>query len=269
MKERILISILVVFIALIFGVMFNSVQQMLVLTENSIVQQGELLDIVRSLDAKVSSSVGAMTQVAGKVNKMSEIFENLKNQPSGKKGPQAPQEDFNKVYDIPIGNSAVKGNPDAPITIVGFLDLQCPFSKRFQPVINQVLEAYPEKVKYVVKDFPLGFHKQALPAAKAVLAAGEQGKFFEMMQLVLDNNKELNAEKYEEFAKQLGLNIAQFKSSLEKNDQAWNELIKKDAMMGQRVDVRGTPTFYLNGKKTRARSLDAFKAEIDAILKAK
>jgi protein-disulfide isomerase len=133
-------------------------------------------------------------------------------------------------------------------------------------VIDQVLEAYPGKVKYVVKHFPLGFHQQATPAAKALLAAEKQGKFYEMLNVVLDNNHQLSAEKFIELAQGIGLNVDQFKKDLEENDAEWGEWIQDDFSLGTKVDVRGTPTYFLNGKKTIARTLGDFQKEIDAIL---
>jgi len=87
-----------------------------------------------------------------------------------------------------------------------------------------------------------------------------------MMDLILKNNRELGQAKYEEFAKQLGLNVAKFKKDLEVNDKAWSELIAKDTQLGMNVDVRGTPTFFIQGKKTMARTVEELKSEIDAIL---
>jgi len=183
--------------------------------------------------------------------------------------PAQPQEDYSKVHDIPLDQATFNGDKNAPVTIVGFLDIQCPFSARFQTVIDQVLEAYPKQVNYAVKHFPLGFHKQAKPAAKAVLAAGEQGKYYEMLDILLKNNRGLTQEKIEEYAKELKLNMNKFKASVEDKDGKWDKLIDADYKLGVSVTVRGTPTYYLNGKKTKARTLDAFKQEIDEILKAK
>lgn len=182
-------------------------------------------------------------------------------------GPQgAPPEDFTKVYEIPAGDSAIKGTLEAPVTITGFLDLECPYSARFQPVIEQVLAAYPGRVRFVAKQFPLPFHQQARAAAKAVLAAGLQEKYFQMQDAVLKENRALSEEKFLEIAKKVKLNIRRFKADLKANDQSWESLIDADFQLGNRVEVRGTPTYYINGRKTQARDPASFKAEIDAIL---
>lgn len=179
--------------------------------------------------------------------------------------PQAPSDEYTKVHEIPVGNSPVKGNPDAPITIVEFMDFQCPYCARFHPAIKEVMDAYPGQVKYVVKNFPLSFHQQAAGAAKAALAAGEQGKYFEMLDLLIEHFRELGEPKYLELAQQLGLDVEKFKQDMA--DPRWEDVIKEDVALAQKVDVRGTPTFYLNGRKTIARDLAAFRQEIDPLLK--
>lgn len=266
MKTNVLGSVLVVLLAVAFGLTFNATQKISALSQQLVVQQGEAVDLLRVLVEKGNDLQTVVAAMATKVNNIDTV---VKSAPKPPARPQRPPEDLSKVHEIPMGVATVKGKSKAPITIVGFLDLECPYSKRFQPIIDQTLEAYPGKVKYIVKHFPLGFHKQAIPAAKAVLAAGEQGKYYEMMAVVLDNNRGLTAEKYEEFAKEIGLNIKKFRKALEVNDEAWTKLIQEDFALGQKVGVRGTPSFYLNGKKTRSRSLEAFKGEIDKILAEK
>ncbi len=265
MKMRILGIVVVVVLGVFFGLMFNAVQHNAVLTEQLVRHQGEVLDALRLMANDNKASQENLDDLTRKMNGIFDLVMQVPGQQPSE--PQPPAEDMNKVYELPIGSSAVKGKSSAPVTIVGFLDLECPFSKRFQPVIDQVVAAYPGQVKYVVKNFPLGFHAQAISAAKALLAAGEQGKYFEMLTGVLENSHQLGDAKYEEIAKSIGLNIKKFKKDLEQNDAAWSELIQADLNLGMAADVRGTPTYYLNGKKTNARTLEQFKSEIDAILK--
>ncbi len=155
------------------------------------------------------------------------------------------------------------------VEIVEFSDFQCPFCSRFHPVIEQVLAAYPGKVSYVIKHFPLQFHPQAKPAVKAIFAAGEQGKYWEMVDLILKDNRDVSDAKLEEYAKQLNLNMKKFGESFADKDGKFEKLIQTDIELAGKTDVRGTPTFYINGKKTMARDLDSFKREIDAILNKK
>ena len=182
---------------------------------------------------------------------------------------QPPQEDYGKAYDIPVGQSYVHGKKDAPVTIVEFMDFQCPFCGRFHPPVAEILKVYPDDVSYIIKNFPLPFHPQARPAAKAALAAGEQGKYFEMADKLLENQQALNEDKFKEIAKGIGLNVDKFMKDYKDKDAEWEKRIQADMELMQKVDVRGTPTFFINGHKTMARDTNSFKAEIDKILKEK
>ena len=179
----------------------------------------------------------------------------------------SPPEDFTKVYDIEVAHSIIIGKKDAPVTIVEFVDFECPFCAQFHPLMVEAARAYPEKVNYIIKNFPLNFHTNAKSAAKAAFAAGKQGKYSEMVDALLSNNKILSEEKYKEIAKSLGLNVRKFLNDYKKKDAEWEDYIQKDKALGDKIGVRGTPTFYINGRKTRARDVAGFKKEIDQILK--
>ncbi|MBF0490327.1 MAG: thioredoxin domain-containing protein [Candidatus Omnitrophica bacterium] len=183
--------------------------------------------------------------------------------------PAAPQEDMNKVYTIDIGNTPVNGKKDAPITIVDFADFQCPFCARFYPPLKEVLKAYPDQVKVVIKNFPLSFHPNARPAAKMALAANEQGKYYEMADLLMQNGADVSDAKVKDYAKELKLDYKKLMNDLKAKDAAYEKIVTDDANLGQQVDVQGTPTFFLNGKKTNARDFNGYKTEIDKILAAK
>ena len=176
------------------------------------------------------------------------------------------EEDYLRIHEINIDGSPVLGKIEAPVTIVEFIDIQCPFCARFHPLVVEAVAAFPDKVKAVVKNYPLPFHQQAIPAAKAALAAGEQGKYWEMLDGLLKNSSNLNEKEFNTLAKNLGLNMKKFQKDLKDNDAQWQEHIQKDISLGNRVEVRGTPTIYINGRKTKARSLDSFKSEIELIL---
>jgi protein-disulfide isomerase len=138
------------------------------------------------------------------------------------------------------------GPADAPITIVEFGDFQCPFCKRAQPTLKEVLARYPKKVRLVYMDFPLPFHPHALDAAKAARCAEEQGKFWEYHDgLFADQSKESPAD-LKKLAKQLGLNTTQFDSCFEK--AKYQSAIEKDVAEGKRLGVDGTPSFYIDGR---------------------
>lgn len=180
--------------------------------------------------------------------------------------PPAPPEDLN-VYDIPVGRSAVLGNLNAPVTIVEFSDLQCPFCARFHAPLMEAMQAFPGQVRLMFKNFPLNFHQNARPAAKAALAAGVQGKYFEMIALIMKDQANMTPEKYNEYATQLGLNMEQFAKDLQEGDGILDSWIREEQELGVKVNVQGTPTYFLNGRKTKARSVDEWKKAIADILK--
>ena len=204
-----------------------------------------------------------------RLSQMQDMFKKMADMQKNMMPPQPPKENYNKKYTIQFDHSPVVGKKDAPITLVEFVDFECPFSAKFFPLVKETLKAYPDKVNFIVKNFPLNFHPQAKPASKAALAANEQGKYMEMVSAILKDNKGLNEEKFNTLAKEIGLDMDKFAKDLKEKDAQWEELIKKDMALGGKVDVRGTPTFYLNGKKTRSRNFESLKKEIDAILNKK
>ena len=129
------------------------------------------------------------------------------------------------------------------------------------PLLEQVLEKYPGKVKLVFKNFPLRNHAQAKPAAIAALAAGKQGKFWEYHDKVFENYKGLNSGSYEKFARDLGLDMEKFAADRKSQDLAG--LVNADLQEGSRAGVRGTPSIFINGRKMGQRSLEGFSAVID------
>ncbi len=196
---------------------------------------------------------------------LKEAFDDLK----AKIPARPPEEDYSKVYQIDIAHSPVLGKKDAVVTITEFVDFQCPFCARFHPVVLEAQKAFPGKVNVVLKHFPLPFHQAAIPAAKAALAAGEQGKYWEMVDGLLKNNKDLTEKKFKELAKGLGLNVAKFMKDYTDKNTLWQTYIQEDMSLGEKSQVRGTPTIYINGRKTKARGIEGFKEEINKLLAEK
>lgn len=177
---------------------------------------------------------------------------------------QQPAEDPNKIYAMPVGTSPFRGPQDAPVTVVMFHDFQCSFSNRSLPTVKQLMELYPDKVKVVFKNFPLDFHKQADMAAEAALAAGAQGKFWEMHDKIFANQKEISLDKLSGYAKELNLDMNKFNQDLE--TKRYKKTVDDDIKLGKGAGVRGTPTFFINGKKlVGAKPVNEFKTIIDAI----
>jgi protein-disulfide isomerase len=128
-----------------------------------------------------------------------------------------------------------------------------------------VLEKYPKDVKLVIKHFPI--HSFARKAAIAALAAAKQGKFWEIHEKLLANQKELSDAKVETIAQELGLNMEQFKQDLK--DPRIASLIDRDFNDGLQANIRGTPTVFVNGKLLSKESLSGFQEAIEAELKKK
>jgi len=150
--------------------------------------------------------------------------------------------------EVNIGeNDHVKGNPEAPITVVEFSDFQCPYCEKFHPSMQQITKEYPEKVRWVYKHFPLSsIHPHALSTALASECAGEQGKFWEFADKLFENSSNLGDGLYKEIASELGLNIENFNECL--SSEKYAEKIKADYQEGVRLGVRGTPTSFINGR---------------------
>ncbi len=216
-----------------------------------------------------------LTTLEDQQTKMLEIFESARKAAErvgqqAQRPPQPPaRQDLNQVYDIPIGTSHVRGPKDASVTIVKFSDFQCPFCQRFYSPVLEALKAYPKDVKFVMKNFPLSFHPKAKPAAKAALAAGEQGRYWEMVDLMMADPANLEETKFFELAKKIGIDPKKFEKDLKQNDGKYEEILNKDTALGNQVGVQGTPTFFINGQQTPARDFNGFKTEIDKILKEK
>lgn len=174
--------------------------------------------------------------------------------------------------DVPINftlDGAIKGPENAPITLVEFGDYQCPACGAYHPIVNEVLQKYPSDVKLLFKHFPISsIHPFALDAALAAEAAGQQGKYYEMHNLLYERQDEWTKDpkaKFEEYAKEIGLDIDKFNEDIDRSDL-------KQKIDGQRVEgidagVNSTPSFFINGKKiVNPQNADGFASLIDEAL---
>ncbi len=165
-------------------------------------------------------------------------------------------------YRVEVGDSAVRGPDDAEVTIVMFSDFQCPFCKRAAGTIRQVEDAYGDEVRIVAKHNPLAFHSEALPAARAAQAAHRQGKFWEMHDLLYENNRDLTRTNFVAWAKKVGCNHRRFERDLDDAEIA--EGIAADQRLAKRVGARGTPAFFINGRfLSGAQPFSAFEKVIE------
>ena len=162
---------------------------------------------------------------------------------------RAEMEADNKVWDIPDGNSPIFGNTKDPkLTIVEFTEFQCPYCSRIAPVMKELNEKYPDKIKFVYKHFPLSFHNNAKAAAAASIAAQNQGKFWEFRYALAPHSRELSDSTYIAIATEIGLDVEKFKKEMVL-DSAMEARIDADFQLGVKVGVQGTPNFYINGKR--------------------
>lgn len=162
------------------------------------------------------------------------------------------------------------GSSSAKVTIVEFADFQCPACGAAFPVVKQIVEEYKDDVSYVFRHFPLPGHKNARAGAQAAEAAGKQGRFFEMHDLLFINQSEWSegndAEQiFEGYAESLALDMEQFRT--DRDAAATNTAIQDDQDDALQLGVNSTPTFYIDGEKNSGViSYDRFKELLDAKL---
>jgi len=170
--------------------------------------------------------------------------------------------------EVPIDRAAIRGAADAPVTIVEFSDFHCPFCKRVQPTLAQLLERYPGKVKLAYRDFPIdSLHPQARRAAEAARCARDQGKFWEYHDLLFAGPASGAPEDLERFAGQVGLDVAAFGGCLAGGTH--RAAVQRDVDEAARLGLSGTPAFFINGRPlTGAQPLEAFARVIEEELAA-
>lgn len=146
-----------------------------------------------------------------------------------------------------IGQSPTEGAKDGRVILVEFSDFQCPFCSKAAPTIKQFVEKHKDKVTLVYKYLPLtSIHAQALPAAKAAWAAGQQGKFWQYHDALFAQQDKLGEELYQQIAKELKLDMQRF--DRDRKSDAAKAAILKDIQMAENLGVDGTPFFVMNGE---------------------
>lgn len=168
------------------------------------------------------------------------------------------------VFDVNIANAPFKGGASAKVTIVEYSDFQCPFCSKGAAVIAEIEKKYGNKVKVAFKNFPLPFHSQAKIAANAALCANEQSSklFWKMHDALFADQTKLEKNNLLESAKKLGIKEADFKTCLE--SEKHKASIETDIAEGQKIGIKSTPTFFVNGKLVSgALPLEVFSEIID------
>lgn len=166
------------------------------------------------------------------------------------------------------------GKLDSKVEVIEYADFQCPACAQFFPLVDAVKQEYKDTVKFTFRHFPLdSIHKNARAAARAAEAAGQQGKFFEMHDLLYQNQSTWESTSdpltiFSGYAQQLGLDVNAFK--IYYASESANSSINADLAEGKGKGVSGTPTFFIAGKQVNnsdLSSLEKFKSQIDEALK--
>jgi protein-disulfide isomerase len=145
------------------------------------------------------------------------------------------------------GGHPTLGPKDAPVKMIEFADFQCPFCKRSEDAVQAVHKKYGNQVQLIFMDFPLSFHPHAMPAANAARCAGSQGKFWQYHDALFADQSKLDPADLKATAKTLGLNMAKFNACFDKDQ--YSKEIQQDLNEGHKLNVNGTPTFFINGRE--------------------
>jgi protein-disulfide isomerase len=176
------------------------------------------------------------------------------------KAPESP------VFSISTTDQPSLGNANAPVTIVAFTDYQCPSCASIHPSLERLVKENAGKVRLVTRDFPLTQHTEAFKAAEAAEAAREQGKYWEYIHVLMQNQSALGVEKLKSFAGELGLDRARFDAALDSGK--FTEMVQRDLDDGMKLGLKGTPSLFINGRRVTAKSYEDLKATVDAALKS-
>lgn len=169
--------------------------------------------------------------------------------------PEAP------VQNVNTENAAARGDANAPVTVVEFTDFQCPACGATYPVIEEVLKPYGNRVRFVVRNYPLTQHAQAFKSAEAAVAAKEQGKFFEYAAILFKNQSALDVPSLKKYASDLKLDRARFDAALDSGNYA--ATVRRDIADGDLYGVNATPTLFINGVRLNGLSAATIQAAID------
>ena len=169
------------------------------------------------------------------------------------------------AFSIATDDQPVKGNPNASVTIVEFTDFECPSCARQLPVLERIVNEFGDRVRLVVRDFPLSQHANARKAAEAAEAAREQGKYWEYIAVLFRNQSALGVDKLRQYATEVGLDRARFDASFDSGKFA--EKVQRDVLDARKLGVNGTPALYINGKRVSDNSYESVKSAVETALK--
>ncbi len=169
------------------------------------------------------------------------------------------------VGEISEGDNPAMGPQDAPITIIVFSDFQCPYCSSANQLIEEIMQEYPDQIRFVHRDFPLEeIHPDAFNAALAARCAGEQGKYWEMNDALFSNQEDLSIDGINKLVEMLDLDQVQFDTCFE--SKKFEEKILSDKQAGEEYGVHATPTLFVNGYQVNGADRDAIISIIEDVL---
>jgi hypothetical protein len=172
------------------------------------------------------------------------------------KEPQPP------LLNVGIAGGATRGDANAAVTVIEFTDFQCSACGAMYPVVEDVLKSYGNRVRFVIRNFPLTtVHANAFHAAQAAEAAKAQGKFWEYIDLMFKNQTALDPDSLKKYATQVGLDRKRFDAELESGK--YEPVLRRDMEDGEMYGVEVTPTFFINGAVLTNYSADGLRAAIE------
>ena len=172
-----------------------------------------------------------------------------------------------KLYPENVKNEGypARGNPNATLILAEYGCFSCPYTKEAEPVVREILGAYPS-IKLVYHDVPLAIHAYSIEAGEAAICAGEQGRYWDYHDILLDTHQNLTNSSFAEIAQALGLNESKFARCF--NSNATQAAVDSAYAEALRVGIYGTPTFFINSESlVGPQSFDKFKAIIEKELK--
>ena len=182
----------------------------------------------------------------------------------------SPSSESNLTASAISDNENARGDKTAKVTLIEYSDFQCPACASYHPILKKVNDDLSAQVRFAYRHFPLLQHKNAKLAATVAEASEKQGKFWEMHDIIFQNQSDWSEEKnasviFAKYAVEIGLNLEQFQSDLDSDEI--KAKIESDYKSGIRAGVNSTPSFFLNGKKMEnPRNYDDFKNAIEQAL---
>ena len=185
-------------------------------------------------------------------------------------GPRLEALEWELLIDPPraelTATSLIRGNPEAPITLMSFSDYQCPYCIRSELVLNEVLARYPGRVRLIHRHFPLdNIHPFARPASEAAMCAEEQGRFWDFHDAIFAREGRLSSASFGEIAAELDLDTTALAECIDEG--RYRQAVQADLVDGQEAGVTGTPAYFVNGIALKgAQDADEISRLIDAEL---